>query len=67
MVTRIPMLSLKMHDLKVRGNEERYILITSVLLAIAFFGAAGAVLTIPLYIAVSLISTLFRKPLVVKH
>lgn len=66
MVTRIRMLSLKMHDLKFRGNEERYILIASVILALAFFGAAGAVLIIPLYIAVSLLSTIFRKPLVVK-
>ncbi len=66
MVTRIPMFSLKMRDLKFRGNEERYILITSVILALAFFGAAGAVLIIPLYIAISLLSAVFRKPLVVK-
>lgn len=66
MVTRIPMISLKMHDLKFRGNEERYILVGSVILALAFSRAAGAVLIIPLYIAVSLLSTIFRKPLVIK-
>ena len=67
MVTRIPLLSLKMHDLKFRGNEGRYIRIASVILALAVFGIAGATLIIPLYIIVSLFSPLPGKPLIVNH
>lgn len=60
MVTRIPMLSLKFKNLKLRGNEERYILGLLVIAALAIFGPGGAPLIIPLYIAVSLTSLLFR-------
>jgi CDP-diacylglycerol---serine O-phosphatidyltransferase len=67
MVSRIPLLSLKMTNLKLRGNEGRYILIASVILVLAVFGVAGATLIIPLYILVSFLSPLIGKPLVVNH
>jgi CDP-diacylglycerol--serine O-phosphatidyltransferase len=60
MVTRVPMFSLKFKHLKLRGNEERYILAALVIASLAIFGPGGAPLIIPLYIAVSLISLLFR-------
>jgi CDP-diacylglycerol--serine O-phosphatidyltransferase len=60
MVTRIPLLSLKTSHLRFKGNEGRYMLVASVILALAVFGIAGATLIIPLYIIVSLISLLFR-------
>jgi len=67
MVSRIPLLSLKMNNLRLSGNEGRYILIGSVILVLAVFGVAGATLIIPLYILVSLLSPLTGKPLVVNH
>ena len=63
MVTRIPLLSLKTSNLKLKGNEGRYILITSVIVALSVFGLAGTTLIIPLYILVSVISLLFGKSL----
>ncbi|OFY68294.1 MAG: CDP-diacylglycerol--serine O-phosphatidyltransferase [Bacteroidetes bacterium RBG_13_43_22] len=60
MVTRIPMFSLKFKNLKLKGNEERYILAALVIAVLVIFGFAGAVLIIPLYIVISLISLLFR-------
>jgi CDP-diacylglycerol--serine O-phosphatidyltransferase len=60
MVSRIPMLSLKIHNLKIRGNEGRYLLIISVVIVLALFGIIAAPLIIPLYIIVSVISLLFR-------
>jgi CDP-diacylglycerol--serine O-phosphatidyltransferase len=59
MVSRIPMLSLKFHDLKFRGNESRFILIALVVAVIAVFRFAAFPLVIPVYLAVSLISLLF--------
>lgn len=58
MVTRIPLLSLKTSNLKYKGNEGRYLLITTVVFALAVFGIAGTTLIIPLYILVSVISLL---------
>lgn len=63
MITRIPLLSLKTSNLKFKGNEGRYILITAVVVALTVFGLAGTTLIIPLYILVSLISLLFGKSL----
>ena len=60
MVSRIPLISLKFSNLKFKGNEGRYILIASVLLSLIIFGIAGISLIIPLYIAVSLLSPLFK-------
>ncbi len=59
MVSRIPLLSLKVSSLKLKGNEGRYILIGLVLLSLAFFGIAAAPLIIPFYLLASLLSMLF--------
>jgi CDP-diacylglycerol--serine O-phosphatidyltransferase len=58
MVSRIPLLSLKVTNLKLKGNEGRYILIVLVLASFAIFGVAAVPLIIPLYIISSLVSLL---------
>jgi hypothetical protein len=58
MVSRIPLLSLKVTNLKLKGNEGRYILIILVLISFVIFGIAAVPLIIPLYIIASLISLL---------
>jgi CDP-diacylglycerol--serine O-phosphatidyltransferase len=60
MVTRIPMLSLKFSHLRLKGNEERYILAILAIAALLIFGFAGAALIIPFYIFISLISMFLR-------
>ena len=59
MVSRIPLLSLKTSNLKMKGNEGRYILAGLVLAALAIFGITATPFIIPLYILVSLLSLLF--------
>ncbi len=59
MVTRIPLLSLKITHLKPKGNEGRYILTALVVISFAFLGFAALPLIIPFYLAASWISTLF--------
>ncbi len=59
MVTRIPLISLKLTDLKLHGNEARYILACTVIISFVFLGSAAAALIIPLYLASSLIAKLF--------
>jgi CDP-diacylglycerol---serine O-phosphatidyltransferase len=59
MVSRIPLLSLKVKDLKFKGNEGRYIMIGMIFIDLAVFGAAGIPLVIPLYLIASAISLLF--------
>lgn len=59
MVTRIPLLSLKFSNLKIKGNEGRYLLILLVVSALIFLGPGAAPLIIPLYIITSLISLMF--------
>jgi len=59
MVSRIPLLSLKVSDLKLKGNEGRFIMIGLILIAFAIFGIASAPLIIPIYIISSLLSPLF--------
>jgi len=59
MVTRIPLLSLKVSNFKVKGNEGRYILAGLVLVSFLVLGINAAPLIIPLYIIASLISKLF--------
>ena len=58
MVSRIPLLSLKVSNLKLKGNEGRYLLIILVLISFAIFGIAAVPLIIPLYIIASLVSLL---------
>jgi CDP-diacylglycerol--serine O-phosphatidyltransferase len=60
MVTRIPLLSLKFANLKLKGNEGRYILVLMVIAALLILGPGGAPLIIPLYLVASLIELLFR-------
>jgi CDP-diacylglycerol---serine O-phosphatidyltransferase len=59
MVSRIPLISLKFSDLKVKGNEGRFILTGLVLVSFAIFGIKAAPLIIPIYILASLLSLLF--------
>ena len=59
MVSRIPLFSLKISNLKLKGNEGRFIMIGLILTAFAIFGIAAAPLIIPIYILSSFISLLF--------
>lgn len=59
MITRLPLLSMKFSNLRLKGNAGRYLLIGSVVLSFAVLGIAAAPLIIPLYILSSLISLLF--------
>lgn len=59
MVSRIPLLSLKVKNLKFKGNEGRYILIGLVLINFLIFGILAMPLIIPLYIVASALSLLF--------
>jgi hypothetical protein len=59
MVSRIPLLSLKVSNFKLKGNEGRYILAGLVLIFVAIFGVMAFPLIIPLYIISSAISILF--------
>ncbi len=59
MVSRIPLLSLKVKNLKFKGNEGRYILAGLVLLNLLIFGILAMPLIIPLYIISSALSLLF--------
>ncbi len=58
MVSRIPFLSLKIKDLRIKGNEGRYLLAILVLIALLLLGTGALSLIIPIYILVSLISLL---------
>lgn len=59
MITRIPMLSLKISDFKLKGNEGRYILAGLILISFIIFGIMAFPLIIPLYIISSVIALLF--------
>lgn len=59
MVSRIPLLSLKVKNLKLKGNEGRYILAGLVVISFVIFGWMAAPLIIPLYIVSSAVSLLF--------
>jgi CDP-diacylglycerol---serine O-phosphatidyltransferase len=61
MVTRIPLLSLKFHDFGIKGNEGRFLLIAVCALLVIIFRFGGIPWIIPAYLAVSIISLLFRK------
>jgi CDP-diacylglycerol---serine O-phosphatidyltransferase len=56
MVSRIPLLSLKVTNLKLKGNEGRYILAGLVITGFAFFGMMSVPFIVPVYILSSLIS-----------
>ena len=59
MISKIPLLSLKISNLKIKGNEGRYILAVLALISFAIFGTVTIPLIIPLYIISSLLSLLF--------
>jgi CDP-diacylglycerol--serine O-phosphatidyltransferase len=59
MVTRIPLISLKIKSPSLRGNEGRYILAGLVIISFLVFGIAAAPLIIPLYFISSFVSRLF--------
>jgi CDP-diacylglycerol---serine O-phosphatidyltransferase len=59
MVSRIPLLSLKVTNLKLKGNEGRYILLGLVIITFVIFGPLAIPLIIPLYIISSVISLFF--------
>ncbi len=59
MVSRIPLFSLKVKNLKLKGNEGRYILLALILINAAVFGVSAITLIIPLYLISSAISLLF--------
>jgi CDP-diacylglycerol--serine O-phosphatidyltransferase len=59
MVSRIPLLSLKISDLKPKGNEGRYIMILLIIISFIIAGPSAALLVIPIYILSSLLSLLF--------
>ncbi|GAB6011873.1 CDP-alcohol phosphatidyltransferase family protein [Viscerimonas tarda] len=58
LVSEIPMFSLKIKSLGLKGNELRYILIVSIILALALVGVLGMGVGILLYIALSIIASL---------
>ncbi len=59
MVTRLPLLSLKLSNFSFKGNEGRYILIGLILIAIMAFGFTALPLIIPLYILASVVENIF--------
>jgi CDP-diacylglycerol---serine O-phosphatidyltransferase len=59
MVSRIPLLSLKVSNLKPKGNEGRFILAGLIVIAFSVFGIQAAPLIIPLYLIASLLSLAF--------
>jgi CDP-diacylglycerol--serine O-phosphatidyltransferase len=58
MVCRLPMISLKFHDMNLKGNWDRYLLIICIALMILLLGFKAAPFMIPIYIAISIISVL---------
>ena len=59
MVSRLPLLSMKITSLKMKGNEGRYIIAALVAIAFIIFGLKAAPLIIPIYIISSLIALFF--------
>lgn len=55
LVSEIPMLSLKIKSLKWKGNELRYVLIFAAIVLTAGLGFAGIMLTVLLYIVLSIV------------
>jgi CDP-diacylglycerol---serine O-phosphatidyltransferase len=59
MVTRLPLFSLKITNIKLKGNEGRYILLGLIIIAFLVFGTMAIPLIIPLYLISSMLSLLF--------
>lgn len=62
MVSSIPLLSLKIKDFGLKGNEGRYLLAGLILLCFAIFGTKVLPLIIPLYIIASIIQFYVIEP-----
>jgi len=60
MVSRLPMMALKMKSFKLKGNEVKYLLLVICIIFVLFFGIEGLTLFIPAYIILSLIASLFK-------
>jgi len=56
MVSRMPLLSLKVNNLKLKGNEGRYILVSLVVIGFLFFGIMSIPFIVPIYLFASLVS-----------
>ncbi|MGQ9619795.1 MAG: CDP-alcohol phosphatidyltransferase family protein [Bacteroidales bacterium] len=56
MVSRLPMLSMKIRNLRLKDNSARYLLVALCIFCIAVFGTKGIILIIPAYILISLVS-----------
>ena len=59
MVSRIELFSLKISDLRLKGNEGRYLMLVLIAVSFAILGMSAAALIIPIYIVSSLVSGLF--------
>ncbi|MDR2886524.1 MAG: CDP-diacylglycerol--serine O-phosphatidyltransferase [Bacteroidales bacterium] len=59
MVSRIELFSLKVSNLKLKGNESRYLMLLMLVIAIAVTDIAGLTLIVPVYIVASLASRWF--------
>ena len=60
MVSSLPMFSLKFHNLALRDNYLRFILMAATVALLIVFGVAGAALAILLYILLSIAATRLR-------
>ena len=59
MVSRLELFSLKISDLRLKGNEGRYLMLVLIAVSFAILGMSAAALIIPIYIVSSLVSGLF--------
>ena len=59
MVSRLELFSLKVSNLKLKGNESRYLMLVLLVIVFAVTGIKGVTLIIPVYIIASLISRWF--------
>jgi CDP-diacylglycerol--serine O-phosphatidyltransferase len=59
MVSNLPLFSLKIKGLAIKGNEGRYLLAAMVLLSLIIFGISATPFIIPLYIMTSFVNRLF--------
>ncbi|HLN54819.1 MAG TPA: CDP-diacylglycerol--serine O-phosphatidyltransferase [Bacteroidales bacterium] len=62
MVSSIPLLSLKIKSLGLKGNEGRYLLVGLILLCFAIFGLKALPLIIPMYIIASVVQFYVIEP-----
>lgn len=59
MVSRLDLFSLKINNLKLKGNEGRYLMILLIAISFLLIGINAAALIIPIYIVSSVLSRLF--------